>query len=99
MGKVDDILFDDSGDDKVLNGDLLIGDATEQNQKALIVIGAGENPIDETSGVGIDDWLLDEFDAEGLKRKIQDEFEADGMSILKLEISGEDIVTKASYGN
>lgn len=99
MGKVDDILFDDDYEDVVKDGDDAIGDSTELNFKLLIVCEKAENKMALDSGVGIATWLLDEADGGDLKKDIQSEIEADGATIQRLNVDGESIDLKASYGN
>lgn len=90
MAKVFDILIDWlTGDLAIRNGDFVIGESTKQHQNHLLIANKGELINNETSGVGLKNYLSDdEVDGAELKSVIQEEFEADGMSINKLRLNG-----------
>lgn len=76
-----DILIDlDTNDLKAKDGDFAIGDATEQNQKILLVSNKGEIKRYPTICVGSIEFLEDE-NQEDYIREIRKEFVNDEMTI------------------
>lgn len=91
-----DIKLDDDFDLKFVNGDLVIGEATLQHQKLLLLAHKGEIREFPTRGVGVGSWLLDD-QAGNLNGAIKREFTADGMKVEKVNTSGGKINVKANY--
>ena len=95
---VRDVLLDDNLAPIVRNGDFVIGDATLQNQKLLLLAEKGELRQHPVSGVGVRNYINDEDGLLGLQVDIQSEFEADGMRVNQLEVLNlQDIKLQASY--
>lgn len=91
-----DILLDDGFDLKIENGDLVIGDSTEQHQQLLLLANKGELREFPTRGVGIRGWLLDD-QAGNLNGAIKREFEADGMTVESVNTRNGQINIEAAY--
>ena len=79
------ILLTESGSLKVVNGSLVIGETTAQNQRLLIFANKGEFKSKPMRGVGAS-LYLESDDTEGLARAIRTEFIADGMTVNKIKI-------------
>lgn len=92
-----DILLGDDLDLIFRNGDLVVGESTEQHQKLLLVNDKGHMKHAPFAGVGIMNYTNDDVLGE-LYGEIQRQFEIDGMVIHKLEIRGvDDVDLEASY--
>lgn len=91
-----DILLDDDFDLVFADGDLVIGEATLQHQKILLLTEKGEIREFPTHGVGLRSWLLDD-EAGNLNGRIKREFEADGMTVESVNTQGGNIRVKAQY--
>lgn len=95
---VTDILLDDNMEPIRRNGDFVIGDATLQNQKLLILTEKGELRQHPVSGVGVRNYLNDEDGLVDLQVDIQREFEADNMTVDLLRVKSlRDIELQGSY--
>ena len=82
---MNDLLLDENGDLKVENGDFVIGDATLQNQDAILEFQKGEFKEHPEVGVGLSNALLDENPREILSQ-IRQQFKYDGLVIKTFEI-------------
>lgn len=91
-----DFLLDESFDLKFENGDLVIGESTQQHQQLLLLAGKGEFREFPTRGVGIMGWLLDD-QAGNLNGAIKREFEADGMTVESVNTRNGQINIEAAY--
>lgn len=80
-----DILLGDDMDLVFRNGDLVIGESTEQHKKLLLLNDKGHMKHAPQYGVGIGGYLNDDNLGE-LHGEIQEQFEKDGMRITKLKI-------------
>jgi hypothetical protein len=93
---MNDILLNTDLDLDFVNGDLVIGDATKQNQQLLVISSKGDWKENPTIGVGAAGYLKDEDEA-GLMAEIKTQFEKDGMKVLAIKVSNENIEVSASY--
>lgn len=84
---------------QVINGSLVIGDTTYQNQKLLLLAEKSEFKSRPMRGVGTKRYLESAFPDE-LAREIRLEFIADGMKVNSIQIPqpGE-LNIDAYYGN
>ncbi|WP_134345773.1 hypothetical protein [Flavobacterium psychrophilum] len=81
-----DILLDENNDLKIINGDFLIGESTNQNVELLFTTSPGEWKEHIETGIAIqrsNNGNLDRF----LDRTIRVQMEADGYHIEKLVIN------------
>ena len=81
-----DLLLDEEGDLKIVNGDFFIGDAAEQSVELLLISKPGE--WKEFPQVGCDiqkarNGKIDRF----LERNVRVQLESDGFEIDKLNIT------------
>lgn len=81
-----DILLDQDGDLAFKDGDLVIGDATLQNQHLILVAHKGEYKDAPEIGVGITDALLEENPRRVLSQ-IRRNFEYDGMKVETIDLA------------
>jgi hypothetical protein len=79
-------------------GDLVRGDSTQQNQRALLFAQPGEYKQFPLAGVGLMNYLKD-TDNNALLRQIRLQFSQDGMNIKSLAIIDGAIQVVAPYGN
>ena len=93
---MNDILLNTDLDLDFVNGDLVIGDATKQNQQLLVISSKGDWKENPTIGVGAAGYLKDEDEA-GLMAEIKTQFEKDGMKVSAINVSNENIEVSASY--
>lgn len=93
-----DYLLNDANDLVIKNGDFVIGDATKQNQKKLLMINKGEYKEFPNVGVGLMNFLDDE-EPDELIREIRREMVKDGMTVEELKVNNDDgsIGLNASY--
>ena len=81
-----DIMLDENNDLKIVNGDFLIGESTNQNVELLFKTSPGEWKEHIETGIAIqrsNNGNLDRF----LDRTIRVQMEADGYNIEKLVIN------------
>ena len=91
-----DILLDENHDLRIEDGDFVVGDATEQNERLLLLLNKGElkqYPIDT---VGVVMYQDDESKA-ALMQEIERQFTADGMQVNKVALEAGIIKTEAFY--
>lgn len=91
-----DILQTADGDIKLVDGDIVWGDASEQHQKDLLEARHGDIRTRPDVGVGIEDFLSDD-NPDDLYRRIRVEYAADGLKIKSLKIDNGKIVVDADY--
>lgn len=89
---MDDFKLDQNGDIDILNGDFLIGDATLQHQKHILIAQKGEYKEHPEIGVGIANALNDENPRQILTQ-IRRNYEYDGMQVNTLEIDEDGNIT------
>jgi hypothetical protein len=83
----------------IANGDLLKGDATLQNQKALLAASPGEYKQYPLAGVGIMNFLKSNDNGAALMRQIRQQFTNDGMTVSSLSLANGVINVVAPYAN
>lgn len=86
-----DILLSENGNLTFEDGDFAIGDATVQNQKAILLSHKGEFKASPEVGVGIIDIFLDE-DKKSLLIETKRQFEYDGMTVNALTMDSDGII-------
>lgn len=91
-----DFLLTDSGDLKIENGDFAAGDATQDNQRLLLLAEKGELKHAPLTGVGLRSYLNDDGTREML-REIRRQFVRDGMSVQSLNYVGGKLQFEATY--
>lgn len=96
MRFVHDILLDEDGDLLIKNGDLAIGESTQQHERLLLLCQKGELKLHPLVGVGIRDYLNDE-NPQNLKTEIRRQFKADGLVIKDLKADAKGVNIKANY--
>lgn len=75
-----DIVLDDQNDILIENGDFIIGDTDNQNQKLIVIANKGEFKEFPEVGVGIQNMLSDD-DPTDVLIEIKRQLEYDGMQI------------------
>ena len=80
-----DIILGDDLDLVFRNGDLIVGESTEQHQKLLLVVEKGHIKQFPFVGVGIGSYINDD-NLGGLYQEIEQQFSLDGAKITKREI-------------
>lgn len=95
---MEDFLLDESNDMIIKNGDFLIGNSTEQNQKNILLATKGEFKEHPEVGVGLINYILEDNPKQMLI-DAQRQFEYDGMTvnILNSDENG-NININANYG-
>lgn len=71
---------------QIADGDLVVGDATGQHQKLLLLIEKGENREFPLTGVGVSRLILDELSAFEINSLVKTEFENDGMTLEQIRV-------------
>ena len=93
-----DILFGEDGDLLIENGDLVVGDATEQHIYDLLVSYKGWWKFEPLVGLGIHTFLEDDKTVQELERVIVAELENNGMRVKEIGLSaGGNINVVARY--
>lgn len=91
-----DILTDADGNLVIRGDDLMLGDATPQLVRDLMLTRKGDMKWDPTVGVGIEDFLL--TDSPDVARRVaRTELDRDGFKIKTLVIDGETVLVDGSY--
>lgn len=85
--EVFDILLDDNDDLVVKNGDIVIGESTEQHIKAVLIANKGEFRDVPFFGVGLNNYLKADGQQVVLKREIEKMMTLDGMQVNKIQVS------------
>ncbi len=96
MKKTFDILLDDDFDLQIKDGDLVIGDASSQNVKMLLLASQGEYKDHPEVGIGIEkskNGAITRF----MERDIRIQLENDGFDLEELTINEKGIGVKGSY--
>ena len=94
---MNDYLLDPVTNDlQVVDGDFVIGDATQQNQKQLLFASPGGYKQYPTIGVDIMNYLKDENSTD-LLSAIRQQFILDGMTVNNLGYVNGAISVNASY--
>lgn len=88
---MNDLLLDTTDDLQIRNGDFVIGDATLQHQRHILIAQKGEYKAHPEIGVGIENALQDENPRQ-LLTQIRRNFEYDGMTVNTLEINDDNTI-------
>lgn len=91
-----DFLLDETGDLAIENGDLVVGNAENQNKALLLKLPKGAIKEKPTATVGLSNYLEGENPGEML-REIRTRFSEDGMEVKELGVSGTKINIDADY--
>lgn len=92
-----DYLIDYStGHLQIHNGDFVVGEATKQHQRKLLITQKGEYKQHPLVGVGIANYLDDE-NPDDLLRETRKQFVQDGMAVNKLEVTATGVGVDAEY--
>lgn len=83
---MNDFLVTENGALKIENGDLVVGDATLQHQKDLLIAQKGEFKEFPEIGVGIANTLGDE-NPQQLLSQIRRNFQYDGMTVNQIQLT------------
>jgi DNA-binding response OmpR family regulator len=81
---------------QVRNGDFVVGDATKQHQRSLIMNHKGEYKQHLTTGAGAADYLDDENPDE-LIRELRRQLVQDGQTVNDIVITATGLGVDASY--
>ncbi|RMF03585.1 MAG: oxidase [Bacteroidetes bacterium] len=92
-----DLLLDENFDLLFKNGDLVIGESTNQHQELLLLTAKGEWRENPLRGVHLRNYLLDE-NAGQINSIIKREFEADGMTVQTVNTRSGKLYIEATYG-
>lgn len=96
MANPRDILLDDDFDLKIVDGDFVIGDSTEQNEMLLLLLNKGEVKQFPDGTVGAVTYKDDEGPS-ALLQEISEKFAADGMKVNRVAVENGKIKTDAVY--
>lgn len=96
-----DILLDSDFDLLFSDGDLVVGESTQQHQQLLLLCEKGEIREFPTAGVGLNSYMLDD-NVGSLNGEIKRQFEKDGMKVdlVKSRVAGGNLSSleiQASY--
>lgn len=91
-----DFLQKEDGDLDLTTGDIVMGEATRQHQRDIILTRAGEMKHAPGRGVGIEDYFNDDT-AEDMLRKVRQEMVKDGMRVSEIREAAGEIQVKAYY--
>jgi hypothetical protein len=98
MSLTTDFLFDENADLGVgADGDLVVGDATDQNKYLLLMAVPGQVRQHPTLGVGITEYVEDSGSTVALEAAIMQTFTADGLTVSSLTIKGDEIKERSEY--
>jgi len=93
-----DILLDTDFDLLIRDGDLVMGESTQQHQELLLLTAKGEIREFPTRGVHLRSWVLDDVGGGDLNGAIKREFEADGMTVESVRVVSGKVNVAANYG-
>lgn len=93
---MNDFLFDETGDLKEENGDLVIGNSEEQHQFDIVKSGKAHNKEFPGMGVDVEEHLNDE-NIGSLVNEVRKNFVADGMKVKAVTLIKGNLETDASY--
>lgn len=80
----------------IKNGDFVMGDATQQHQRRLLMAQKGEYKQHPLVGVGLRNFIDDES-PDNLKREIRMQFVRDGMAVKVLQVTPSGLNIDAVY--
>lgn len=94
-----DLLLDEDGDLKIVDGDFVIGESTAQHQNLLLIADKGEFKESPMRGVGVLRYLEDGT-PDNLAREIRTEFTIDGMKVNQIKrLNNGNIEVDANYSD
>lgn len=88
-----DILLDENMDVQVKDGDFVLGESLEQNQKVIIMAEKGEIKSSPLLGVGVNSFL-DDDEPDELLREIRKNLRADGQKVSYCGLVNGEIIVK-----
>lgn len=91
-----DIIQNDNGDIKFLNGDILLGDSTRQHMRDLLLTNRGELKHSPLTGVGLNNYLNDET-PEDMMRDIRKQVIKDGAALKSIVWTGDQLKLDVEY--
>lgn len=91
-----DLLLDENFDLVFENGDLVIGESSEQHQNLLLLTKKGDWKENPTIGVGINGVLKDDAESD-ITSIIRVEFQKDGMKVNGIFLTENEIRIDANY--
>jgi hypothetical protein len=92
-----DYLLDYStGHLQLRNGDFVIGEATEQHQRRLLLAHKGEYKQHPLAGVGLADFI-DEENPDEMIREIRVQLVQDGMTVNTIKVTPKGLGIDANY--
>lgn len=91
-----DLLLDENFDLVFENGDLVIGESSEQHQNLLLLTKKGDWKENPTIGVGINGVLKDDPESD-ITSIIRTEFQKDGMKVNGIFLTENEIRIDANY--
>lgn len=80
----------------IKNGDFVMGDATQQHQRRLLMAQKGEYKQHPLVGVGLRNYIDDE-NPDDLKREIRMQFVQDGMGVRVIQVTPTGLNIDAVY--
>lgn len=90
-----DLLLDDTGDLKVLNGDFVIGESTQQEIELLLTSFKGEFKEHPLVGAEIQRLLKAQAGITTMKSVVREQLEDDGFKKVSFAIENEEITVNA----
>jgi hypothetical protein len=93
-----DILFDDTGDVLIKQGDIVLGDATYQNLTSILKAAKGCFKFEPFAGLGAENYINDDFTESEFISRVQAEIEADGFVLTSLQIARGSLKLDGYYG-
>ena len=91
-----DILLNGDLSLQIANGDLVVGESTDQHKALLLMTRKGDWRWAPEVGVGLTDWLLG--NSEGLTLAIRSQFEGDGMTVSYVRLEDGQLLDDGTYG-
>lgn len=92
-----DYLIDYStGHLQIRNGDFVMGEATEQHQRRLLMAHKGEYKQHPLSGVGLSNFIDDE-NPDDMIREIRTQLVQDGMTVNTIKVTSTGLGLDANY--
>ena len=80
-----DLILNSEGELDIKDGDLVVGTSDDQHKQHLLMFQKGALKENPATGVGLATYLESE-DTTGLLREIRNQFEGDGMTVEKVGI-------------
>ena len=88
----------ESGDVDLSTGDIVIGEATEQHQRDILI--AEQGFYKESPGVGVGSFkYMKDIEPSNYMRAVRKQFVKDGMTVREIKYDGRELSTDAEYEN